>query len=80
MPTNKPFSKENKKYFMKKSDKVRLCRKNGLFAPIKVVIREDLKSGSKPRIKSKILKIKFSEKIEKNLRRYPKIKLKRREK
>ena len=35
MPTNKPFPKENKKYIMEKSDKVRLCRKTGLFVPIR---------------------------------------------
>ena len=65
MPTNKPFPKENKKYIMEKSDNVRLFRKPGLFVPIKIEIRKDLKSRSKPRIKSEMLKIKFSEKIEK---------------
>jgi len=77
MPTNKPFPKENKKYIMEKSDNVRLFRKPGLFVPIKIEIRKDLKSRSKPRIKSEMLKIKFSEKIEKNLRKDPKIKRKK---
>ena len=65
MPTNVPFPKENKKYVMEKSDKVRLYRKIGLSVPIKVETIEALKSGSKPRIKSEMLKIKISEKVEK---------------
>ena len=65
MPTNKPFPKGNKKDIIEKSDKVKLFRKTGLFVPIEVEIRGDLKSRSKPRIKSEMLKIKFSEKIEK---------------
>jgi len=77
MPTNKSFPKENKKDIIEKSDKVNLFRKTGLFVPIKVEIREDLKSRSKPRIKSEMLKIKFSEKIEKNLRKDPRIKRKK---
>ena len=65
MPTNKPFTKENKKYIIEKSDKVRLLGKTDLFVPMGVKIRADLKSRSKPRLKSEMLKIKFSEKIEK---------------
>ena len=64
MPTNRPFPKGNKKYVMEKSNRVRLYRKIGLFVPIKVETIEALKSESKPRIKSEMLKIKFSEKVE----------------
>ena len=80
MPTNIPFPKGNKKSIMEKSDKVRLYRKIGLFVPIKVEIKEDLKSGSKPRIKSEMLKIKFSENIEKKPEKESENKTKQKEK